>query len=258
MTVSKKGKRKIVVEGRTYYWYVKEGEEWTDLELTVILEERLFLHRSFGYAMQMRLPKPITPEKVRQEILKELEYNRQRKILSALPDAEAPDGWQRIADLPEPCPYGIGLDDREDMLLAVYYPQKGELPFGSAWVRLYSLEDCREIASEVVSIRSFSNRDTSCLGIGPLAGKRIPFAGWSQSGLLIRNPDGDLLYQPPFSPKDIYFQPSGQNCLDPAPYDGCYRLWHGTYPHQRFGFAASGRRFVLVRDQVITVWGKLI
>lgn len=253
MSISRKGKRRITVEEITYLWYVKEDDESGGIVLTVIGNDSIFLRRTFENGGNIS----ITPSVVCQEILRELDYHEKRKALSALPSAESPDGWVKIADISEGIPDGIGLDPDKDILLAAFYPQKGELPLGTVVIRLYSLESCTEFACEAADGRQIDRRQGFCLGIGPLAGRKIPYAKWFEPFLPFVNVWGDKLYQPPFSPADIYYQPAGKDILNPENNKGCVRVWHGSYAHSGFGFSASGNYFVIVRDEEISVWRKL-
>lgn len=267
MTISHKGQRKITVENQTYLWYVKENDDGPGVILTVLMNDKVFLKNTFTNESRERIcysdgcvseswgiSPSITPSAVRAEILEELENVKMRGILSYLPDAEAPDGWKRALDLPGQCPYGIGFDQDSEILLAVYYPQSNEVFSKSILIKLYDLNSGEEITTENANITNFSIQDGACTGIGTLTGRKILFAGWDRSFIPFANLHGDTLYQPSFSPSDIYFQPSGRECLNPENNQGCIRIWHGAYPHKRFGFSASGCYFAIVRDKIITVW----
>lgn len=250
MSINKKGKRKITVEDMPYLWYVKEDDDSAGMVLTVLWNDKIYLRRIFEYAENIS----VTPAVVRQEILKEWDYEEKRVVLSALPAAKTPEGWVKTADISEGIPDGIGLDPDEDILLAAYCPQNEEFPLGSVMIRLYALENCQEIACEVKDGSQVNRRQGFCQGIGPLAGKKIPYARWFEPFLPFVNAKGDMLYRPLCSPVDIYYQPSGRNALDAGNNQGCVRLWHGSYVHSGFGFSASGNYFVIVRDRVISVW----
>lgn len=124
MTISHKGKRQLKVYDKVYLWYVKENEDWYGLILTVFLDDRLFLKREMtiweNSSAISRTIFPVTPAIVRREILREMENNKKREILSCLPDAIVPGGWERAAELSEEAAYGIGFDGEEVLFTASY------------------------------------------------------------------------------------------------------------------------------------------
>lgn len=124
MTISHKGKRQLKVYDKVYLWYVKENEDWYGLILTVFLDDRLFLKREMtiweNSSAISRTIFPVTPAIVRREILREMENNKKREILFCLPDAVAPGGWERAAELSEEAAYGIGFDGEEVLFTASY------------------------------------------------------------------------------------------------------------------------------------------
>lgn len=260
MAISHKGKRQLKVNDKVYLWYVKENEDWYGLILTVFLDDHIFLRRESRIfekdTCTLSSTFPVTPATVRQEILREIEDNKKREILSRLPDVKAPGGWELVAELSECATYGVGFDREEDFLLTASCPQD-ESNLRCMELILYDLKAGEEIAHELAD--PGTELDTNkgfCEGIGPLKGRKIPFSSWGKSSLPLINSWGEALYQPAFESKDIYFQPPGQECTNPENNEGCVRLLQGTYAHRRLGFSASGCYFVIVRDRIPTVWKK--
>lgn len=255
MAKSKKGKRKLLIDDKLYYWSVKMDIDTypTYLNLTVILDDKVFLRR--GYPAELE-PLVITPGKVRQEILTAYDEQKKCAILAQLSD-QAPEGWHHLRSIEDASLLGIGLDPDQDLLLIADYCEDAPYHTNFFNARLIGLESGETIAEETVGRECILPKNITCKAIGPLAGKTIPFASWGGSSLPLKNQAGDQLYRPSFSKQALYFQPRGENCLDLKNNQGCVQLYHERYLGEQFGFSASGHYMVIVQKDKIAIWSDL-
>lgn len=253
---AKKGLRKIVVDGDTYHWKVKEDGIYFYVKLLTVLDENgscVFTRRYSpddtvtDSPYEGRIP-VITPTVVRSAILEEKVFGQKRAILDQITYKESPQYWKRVKEIYQPeLIAGIGLDLEEEMLVCVR-----QLKIDQYRRTIIDLQTLNILLEDMV-IAVPKNKDRNTYQpFGPLR-QEIPCLEWSPAARIAENQNGDKICCYPFYSQCIYFQPAGGDCLRTELNKGCVKL-NKNNVYNKFGFSASGNYFIAVERNNLIIW----
>lgn len=254
---AKKGRRKIVVDDDTYYWNVKEDDDYFYEKKLIVIDENgsSVLTRCYSLAdaaMEDCWHKgrisAITPAVVRGEILEEKAINLKRAILDEIKYKESPQNWKRMREIDRPeIIAGIGLDVEDEILLCIR----------QIAINLYSrtiidLPTQNVLLDDQVSVVQKNKEGNKYLPFGPLK-QEISCLEWNSATRTAENQRGDKICCYSFYPQFIYFQPAGEDCLQPEINKECVRL-NKTNVYNKYAFSASGDYFVAAEKKHLIIW----
>lgn len=245
---AKKGLRKIVVDTATYYWKVTEDSSYFYKKELLVLDESgscVFMRR---YSLDENRIPIITPSVVRKAILEEKEFDQKRAILDLLNNKESLNQWKCVKEIQQPeIILGIGFDLKEDVLICIR-----QININSYQRTIFDLQSLQVLFEDWVASIPKNKQNSAYLPFGPLT-HEIPFFEWSPIARTVENQSGDKLCCYPFYSQYVYFQPSGEDCLQTEHNKGCVRL-NKTNIYNKFGFSTSGTYFVVVEKSILMIW----
>ena len=97
-----------------------------------------------------------------------------------------------------------------------------------------------------------NGENNAYLPFGPLK-REIPCSRWNQYSGIDRNQRGEQLSCYSFYPQFVYYQPPGEDCLDPNRNQGCVRV-NKLHPYEKYGFSATGNYFAVAERYCLTIW----
>lgn len=142
---------------------------------------------------------------------------------------------------------GIGFDLKEDVLICIR-----QINIDSYQRTIFDLQSLQVLFEDRVASIPKNKQNSTYLPFGPLK-HEIPFFEWSPIARTVQNQSGDQLCCYPFYAQYVYFQPSGEDCLQTEHNKGCVRL-NKTNIYNKFGFSTSGTYFVVVEKNILMIW----
>lgn len=254
---AKKGLRKIVVDDDTFYWKVNEDEDYFYRKILTVFNETgsPFLRHSYSLedtvakgCLQKERISEITPAMVRRAILEERKINLNRAILDGIPYKDSPKNWKRMMEIEQPeLIAGIGLDPVDEVLLCIR-----QITINSYRRTIIDLRTQNVLRDDQVIEVQKKEENNTYLPFAPLK-REIPSLEWSPLARNAENQRGDKICCYPYHSQFIYFQPAGEDCLQPEFNKECVRL-NKTNPYNKYAFSATGNYFVVAEKNKLTIW----
>lgn len=208
---AKKGLRKIVVDGGTYYWKVREDEEYFYVKVLIVFSENGSCVLSHRYSLdtvteglcrstyENRIP-IITPAVVRSAILEERGFDLKRMILDQIKYKVSPNHWKRVKEiyLPEHIA-GIGMDLEEEVLVCVC-----QIKIDLYRRMIIDLQTRNVLLEDMVFDVPKNKENKTYLPFGSLK-REIPFIEWSHVARTVENQRGDRICCYSFYSQFIFF-----------------------------------------------------